>query len=294
MSNTESDFTDFTIGIVGLGLIGGSYAKGLRNMGVKKIIGVDTDTDTLEQALAEGVIDQGLTTGNSLLREAKILIFCLPATAMLHFVQQNISFFHSQVILTDVSGIKGNTAQQMQAMLADNMDFVPGHPMAGREGKGFGQSDAAIFHDANYILVPQATNAPAHIKLIAELAKSLGCKNIVTVTPEEHDRMIAYTSSLPHVLATALVNSSSMDAQTKYFIAGSFRDGTRVADINAPLWTQLFISNKQNLLEEINRFRASLQDFTDLLMSGEEDKLTNYLQKAALRRRELTNEKHSC
>ena len=125
------------------------------------------------------------------------------------------------------------------------------------------------------------------------LAYALGCAHVVTVSPEEHDRLIAYTSSLPHVLATALVNSEAMSPMTKFFVAGSFRDGTRVADINAPLWTKLFLSNKENLLYEIDRFSEALQHFAHMLENEDEPAMTQYLQQAAMRRRELVHETHT-
>ena len=297
VDTTGSDFSDFTgctVGIIGLGLIGGSYAKGLCRLGVKHIIGIDTDGRTLSQALAERVIDEGIQQGSSELKKATLLIFCLPVQSMIEFIRNNVAYFNERVILTDVAGIKGHTADAINAILGPHMDFVPGHPMAGREGKGFGQSDAAIFDKANYIVVPQPGNEPAHIQLVRRMALALGCSHVVEVSPEEHDRLIAYTSSLPHVLATALMNSQSLDDHTKYFIAGSFRDGTRVADINAPLWTQLFFSNKDNLIQEINRFRDSLAEFTELISRGDTEQMTAYLQKAAERRKELMNGSHTC
>jgi len=289
----DSDFTNMTVGIIGLGLIGGSYARGLRKLRVKHLIGIDVDETALQQALSEKVIDEACTTGSEALQQAEILIFCLPDQVMVRFIRDNVRYFHPQVVLTDVSGIKGHTAEQIQPLLSAGMDFISGHPMAGREGKGFSQSDAAIFDKANYILVPHKENHREHIELIRQLALALGCRHIAEVTPQEHDRMIAYTSSLPHVLATALVNSRSMNDMTKYFIAGSFRDGTRVADINGPLWTKLFMQNKQNLLEEINRFQESLDLFRQYLKEGDEQGMEQYLDEAAVRRRELVYENHS-
>lgn len=291
----ESDFTKLTIGIIGLGLIGGSYAKGLRQLGVQRLIGVDRNSSFREEALQEGIIDEALPQGGPVLQEAELLIFCLPATAMISFIRDNKAFFHPHAVLTDVSGIKGDTAQAVAALLPRTMDFVPGHPMAGREGSGFGQSDARIFHQANYILVPQPSNERSHVELIRKLALALGCRHVSEVDPKEHDRMIAYTSSLPHVLATSLMNSESFQEDTRYFIAGSFRDGTRVADINGALWTQLFLQNKENLLEEIHRFQCSLQRFTDLLSQEDAVQLEAFLTEAAVRRRDLLiHEKHTC
>ncbi|WP_427112757.1 prephenate dehydrogenase [Megasphaera sueciensis] len=293
MDNSESDFTDFTIGIIGLGLMGGSYAKALNHVGVQHIIGIDKNLQTVEQALAENLIEMGDICGNNALKKADLLIFCLSASDMIEFIRKYQKNFKPDVILTDIAGIKGNTIHIIQQLLCDEMDFIPGHPMAGKEGSGLSQSDASVFQGANYILIPQEKNKTENIRLIARIAKEIGCGHVICVTAEEHDRMIAYTSSLPHVVATALVNSNSMDARTKYFVAGSFRDGTRVADINALLWTQLFMANRQNLLEEINRFKNSLEDFTELLVNSDKDKMMEYLEKAAVRRRELTSGKHT-
>lgn len=293
MDTTESDFTNLTVGVVGLGLIGGSYAKGLRKLGVKHIIGVDADDNTLHRAIAEKAVDEAFISATMFLKKAELIIFCLPANQMIKFIEENVACFHPQAILTDVAGIKGKTAEKIDELLGPDMDFVPGHPMAGREGSGFLQSDAAIFKKANYILVPQPTNKPEHVELIRRLAFALGCIHVIDVTPEEHDQLIAYTSSLPHVIATALVNSKSMDDKTKYFVAGSFRDGTRVADINAPLWAQLFFENKDNLLNEINNFRDSLTEFTDIIDSGNVRQMITYLQQAAVRRKGLGNGNHT-
>lgn len=286
----SSFFTNQTIGIIGLGLIGGSYAKGLRRLGVQHIVAVDIDKEALAQAKADGVIDEGYTTGTDALKQADMLIFCMAADAMITFIAAHVSHFKDDVLLTDVAGIKGNTAEQIRSMLPDGMDFVPGHPMAGREGRGYGMAQAEIFCRANCIIVPMPDNTPAHIQIIRDMAKALGCAHVVTVNPQEHDQFIAYTSSLPHVLATALVNSDAMNPLTKFFVAGSFRDGTRVADINAPLWTQLFLSNKDNLLYEIRRFSDSLRAFSIMLEQEDAKNMTQYLQQAAMRRRELVHE----
>lgn len=286
-------FENKTIAIIGLGLIGGSYAKGLRRIGVRRIIAVDVNEAALQQAKVDGAIDEGYTAGGAFLGQADILIFCMAAQTMISFIEKNVSYMKATALLTDVSGIKGQTAQTITNLLPASMDFVPGHPMAGREGSGYAMSQAEIFDGANYILVPCNGNTAAHIAIVKAMAITLGCAHVVRVTPEEHDKLIAYTSSLPHVLATALVNSQSMNPMTKYFIAGSFRDGTRVADLNASLWTQLFLSNKDNLLCEIDHFRQALQRFSDMLQGENTAEMTEFLQQAAMRRRELAHEKHT-
>ena len=239
------------------------------------------------------MVDEIYTAGSKALKQADLVIFCTAADVMIRFLAENKAFFAPGAVLTDVAGIKGDTATAIAALLPEGVDFVPGHPMAGREGRGYAMASADIFNGANYILVPMAGNDEDHIRAVKDMAMALGCSHVVRVTPEDHDRFIAYTSSLPHVLATTLVNSESMNTLTKYFVAGSFRDGTRVADINAPLWTKLFLSNKDNLLYEINRFSAALQSFSTMLAEEDAQGMTRFLQQAAMRRRELVHETHS-
>lgn len=294
MEKEESAFNEKQcIAIVGLGLIGGSYAKGLKKIGASHIIAFEPQRKALKQALFDDVIDEAHETGGEALQKADLIIFCTAAKVMIQFIADNRQFFKKGTILTDVAGIKGDTADIIGSLLPDGVDFVPGHPMAGREGQGYGMSDAGIFTKANYILVPRPENPPEHVAVVEDMAKKLGCAHVVCVSAAEHDKLIAYTSSLPHVLATVLVNSEAMNEKTKYFIAGSFRDGTRVADINAPLWTQLFLSNKENLLYEIDRFTASLTRFSHLLQAEDAAGMTDFLQQAAERRRELVHETHS-
>lgn len=289
----DTFFTDEVIAVVGLGLIGGSYAKGFRRLGAKRIMAFDIDERTLQDAERDGVIDEGYTAGCAALGDADVVIFCMAADAMIEFIRLHAPLFKKTALLTDVTGIKGQTAACIAPLLPPGVDFVSGHPMAGREGRGYAMSRAEIFDGANYIIVPDPANTGEHLEFVKNMAYALGCAYVVMVPPEEHDRLIAYTSSLPHVLATALVNSEAMSPKTKFFVAGSFRDGTRVADINAPLWTKLFLSNKENLLYEIHRFGEALQLFADMLEREDAPAMTRYLQQAAMRRRELVHETHT-
>ncbi|WP_296903647.1 prephenate dehydrogenase/arogenate dehydrogenase family protein [Megasphaera sp.] len=294
MDKEASGFnTKQTVAIVGLGLIGGSYARGLRRIGTARIIAVDPDEKALNQAFQEGMVDEIYTAGSEALKKASLVIFCTAADVMIRFLADHRQFFAPGTILTDVAGIKGDTAAAIAPLVPDGVDFIPGHPMAGREGRGYKMASADIFNGANYILVPMAGNKEEDILAVKNMAMALGCSHVVRVSPKQHDELIAYTSSLPHVLATALVNSESMNTMTKYFVAGSFRDGTRVADINAPLWTKLFLSNKENLLKEIDRFDAALKSFAAMLAAEDTKGMTKFLQQAALRRRELVHETHS-
>ena len=223
------------------------------------------------------------------MQEADVIIFAVYPAVICDFVKKNVQYFKPGVLLTDAAGIKGDIIEGIDDLLGAGMDFVAGHPMAGREGSGFGQSAAEIFDGANYIVVPRSGNDQDNVTWIKEFAKVLGCKKVVEVSRQRHDQIIAYTSNLPHLLAVSLVNSKSMNDETKYFIAGSFRDATRVADINAELWTDLFLYNKENVLAEINSFQEQLTRWTEALEKGDTETLKVMMQSAAGKRKALYN-----
>lgn len=171
MDKEASGFnTNQTVAIVGLGLIGGSYARGLRRIGADHIIAVDPDEKALNQAKQEGMVDEIYTSGNEALKQADLVIFCTAADVMIRFLAENKAFFTPGTILTDVAGIKGDTATAIAALLPEGVDFVPGHPMAGREGRGYAMASADIFNGANYILVPMEGNDEDHILAVKNKA----------------------------------------------------------------------------------------------------------------------------
>ena len=236
---------NLNIAVIGLGLMGGSFAKRLREQTKCRITAFDREAETLNKALADGVIDAGYMEGNEELKKADLLIVCLSRDNMLSFLRQNAVYLREGQTLTDIIGIKGNSVEAAEKLLPNGVDYVPAHPMAGREGFGYDMSRADVFDCANYIIVPSKRTSRKGVQTVENLARALGCSHISVVTTEEHDRRIAYTSCLPHVLATALVNSPSMDGSMGRFIAGSFKDATRVADINAALWARLLLADKK-------------------------------------------------
>ena len=283
---------DTVFAIIGLGLIGGSYAKALRNLKAKKIIGVNRNKIVALMAKDEGYIDEFCELNSPKLREADVIICAIYPEVFYDFVQDNVKNFKTDVLLTDVMGIKGDVPDKIDELLGPDMDFVAAHPMAGREGKGYGQSAAEIFNGSNYIIVKRPCNKPEHLVWLTNLAKDLGCKNVVELTVREHDAMVAYTSDLPHIMAVSLVNSDSCKENTKYFIAGSFRDATRVADINASLWKELFLLNKENVLVEISKLQDQLQAWSKALEENDADALVAMMDKAKSKRKELFNAKN--
>ncbi|HCJ91389.1 MAG: prephenate dehydrogenase [Acidaminococcaceae bacterium] len=278
---------DLTFAIVGLGLIGGSYAKALRNLRVKRILGADISHGIAHACLNANMIDDIAEPGGASLSEADVVIFCIYPGAVEAFVRAHRQDFRPGMLLTDATGVKGQLPVAIQAMLPAGCEFLSGHPMAGRQGSGLGMSDAAIFRNANYILVPTDKNTPAAVAWMQAFARALGCARTVSVSMEEHDRIIAYTSDLPHITAVSLVNSSSYNENTRYFIAGGFRDATRVADINPELWSDLFLANRDNVLAEIEKLQKQLDRWHQAVAGKDREALKAILKEAGPRRRQL-------
>lgn len=280
-------WSDLTFAIVGLGLIGGSYGKALRKLNARKIIGIEQNPETLQLALDMGVIDEGWTSANEGLQQADVLICCIYPDGIVPFVAENVKYFNKNLLMTDVAGIKRNMIAQVQALLGPGMEFISGHPMAGRQASGLGMSDAHIFQNANYIIVPEQANSEEAILWLEAFAKALGCRNTVRVTADEHDRTIAYTSNLPHITAVALIDSGTYNEATRYFVAGSFKDGTRVADINPELWSALFMANRMKCADELDKYIAELEIWRRALREGDAETMKERMRLSGARRKEL-------
>lgn len=282
----STTWQELSFAVIGLGLIGGSFAKALRRLQVRQIIGVEMNKESLAMAKEQGLVDIALAEAGPELAQADVIICAIYPEAIANFIESNVQFFKENALLTDAAGIKGNMISRVQKALPKGMEFISGHPMAGRQSSGLAMSSADIFVNANYIIVPEH-NSETGIEWLESFVKALGCRSTVRVTPEEHDSIIAYTSNLPHVTAVALMDSASFDDKTKYFVAGSFRDGTRVADINPELWSSLFLANRNKVAEEIDRYMEQLALWRDALRAGDEEQLKSLMRLAAARRKEL-------
>ena len=283
----EKPLRDLTFAIVGLGLIGGSYAKALRNLKVRKILGMDISHGIARACLNANMIDEVVAEDGRNLKEADVIICSVYPEAVMGFVRQNVQNFAEGMLMTDATGVKGTMPREIQELLPEGCEFISGHPMAGRQGSGLGMSEAAIFNNSNYIIVPTEKNTPEAVSWLEEFAKALGCARSVKVSMEDHDKIIAYTSDLPHITAVALVNSASYNENTQYFIAGGFRDATRVADINPDLWSDLFLSNRDNVIAEIENYQSQLERWKKAIVENDREALKEIMREAGLRRRML-------
>lgn len=267
------------IAVIGLGLIGGSVLKALQGFDDAVFYGVDNDETVLSAAKEQGLICDDDLTPDEITKMADVTFVCLHPDGVIDFI--NNHKFKKNALVTDVSGVK----QAIYAGLNNpDVDFIGGHPMAGKEESGFLASDKELFKNASYLLTPTERNLPEHIDLLKRMIAYMGCRETVITTPEEHDRMIAYTSQLMHIVAVALCDNECLDA-SKNFSAGSLRDCTRVAKLDSNLWTRLFLLNKNDLVSCIDEFSASLQKFRNLIGSEKESELKQLLENCSDRKR---------
>ena len=279
----NSDFKNRPVAVIGLGLMGGSFAERLTELGCF-VIGFNRTVETAERALTMGIV-KSVDPEN--LKKAEIVIFCTPVKGTLAFLRDHADWLKAGAILTDIAGVKDHTWPLIRELLPPGMDFVQAHPMCGREGAGLSQADGTIFRDCNYVLIPEKENKPENLALIAARARALGAWHVPQVTSEAHDRFIAYTSGLPHAVAASLMNSESYEKDTGMFIGGSFTDATRVADINGRLWTSLFLSNRDKILAEMDSFQESLCKLRKALETEDAEALCEFFTEAKRRRREM-------
>lgn len=278
-----------SIAIVGLGVVGGSFAKALRRyiQADEQILAIDRDQETLDAALTEGVIDRGESRNHSILQEADIVIIALYPQALKEFIKMHQNDFKSGAIVTDTTGVKGALMQKMQADLPPQVDFIFGHPMAGRENRGYAYADADVFEGANYLLTPTKNNQLKNIETLKKLLKRLGFKRVSTVTPEKHDEMIAFTSQLCHTIAVSLINSDDPKRDTVQYIGDSYRDLTRIAKINESLWSELFQENKMELLKAMNDFENQFQQMKKAIEIDDHETMQELFRESTKRRQEL-------
>ncbi len=272
--------------IVGLGLIGGSYAKGLSEAGYN-VNAIDINQKSVEFAIDKGWIVDGSTNVNNVwLKEADLIILGLYPNQILSWITRYQEHIKENCTLTDVSGVKTAIVYEIQSCLRNDIKFIASHPMAGKEVSGVMNSDNAIFHKANFIITPTKHNSEKEIEMVKQLASVLNFNRISILSVEEHDKMIAFLSQLTHVLAVVLMNTNDNEHLVDY-TGDSFRDLTRIAKINENLWTELFLLNKSNLIKEIETFQAELNNFKLLLHNEDKDEMKKYFIKSTLRRKKF-------
>ena len=246
------------VAIIGLGLIGGSIARRLRGFHNCTISAYNRTSETVLLAKQDGAIDEGSSDVGEVMDNADLIILCLYPQLNVDMVKNNLSHIKPGAVITDVSGVKGFMIDEMSKILPDNVDFIGAHPMAGREVGGYQSSTDTLFNKASFLITPTKKNKPENIALIRELAEYIGCK---------------------HVVAVALCDNPMIERST-FFSAGSLRDCTRVAIINAQMWSELFVENKEQLVNRIHEMQASLGKIAEAVENSDREKLEEIMTHA--------------
>ena len=274
---------DSRILIVGLGLIGGSYAEGLTKAGFE-VGAVTRSQESIDFALSKGFISSGTT---ELTREYvssfDIIVFALYPHVFLSWIENYQDYIKPGALLTDVTGVKRSVVYKVQEMLRDDLEFVGAHPMAGRELYGVRNADCSVFKGANYIVTPTGANTEGAVVTCEDLGRALGFGCISRLSPEEHDEMVGFLSQLTHCIAVALMNSKESRLLAE-FTGDSFRDLTRIARINDGMWSELFLLNRDELLSQMDLFIGKFGELRDALAAGDMDKMREMMRISTERR----------
>lgn len=263
------------VAVVGMGLIGGSICKAVKEKCSCTVWGCDTDGEVCEKALKENCVDEIIEKGK--LSQADITFVCLYPEATAKFIKKNADVFKKGSIVCDVCGVKEYITEKCEDVLSKNGVFYVGtHPMAGREFSGFDYSQAELFEGADFIITRTDNTDKKSVKKVAALAKEMGFGEIVYSTPEEHDKIIAYTSQLAHIVSSAYIKSPTLEKQPG-FSAGSFLDMTRVAKLNEKMWTSLFLLNRKALKFELDMLIAHLKQFRSAIKYEDDEELAKLL-----------------
>ena len=269
--------------IVGLGLMGGSYAKALTRLGFH-VTALARRQETIDYAVANGIIAEGAVgVDPALIGSADAVIFALYPGVFKDWIRDNQHLLRPGAMLTDVTGVKRCIVYDIQEMLRPDVEFIAAHPMAGKEVYGVENSDDRIFHEANYIVTPTDKNTPEAIEWCKSLGRILGFRKVSVLSPEEHDEMIGFLSQLTHCIAVSLMTCKENRHLVDY-TGDSFRDLTRIARINEDMWSELFLLNRDELLAQMDQFEKEFHELRDLLADGDVEGMKEKMRLSTTRR----------
>lgn len=267
------------VGIVGLGMIGGSFAKAIKDKTTHTVFGCDKLDVINKQAVLFGAIDGELTEDK--IEECDVVIFCTFPKRTIEYIKSYAGRFKRGALVMDVCGVKGEICREIFPVAEENgFDFIGGHPMAGVEQSGFKYSDASLLEGRSMILVPPKGMPIARVNEASQFCKSIGFASTPVASPDEHDRIIAYTSQINHVVAGAYIKSPM--ALEKKFSAGSFLSMSRVAALDEELWTELMMQNAEHLANEIDGLADRMKEYSKAMRSGDADRLHELLKEGRL------------
>jgi prephenate dehydrogenase len=267
------------IGIIGLGLIGGSIAQGLKKNN-HKISAYDKDTNALKYALDKNIIDESLENLTNFLKNNKLVYLCLYPHDIISFFKINGHLIQPGTIFIEVSGIKSSLISEIEKIDLPDIEIIYTHPIAGKESSGVYNSDCSIFENSNYIIIDYLKNKKENVVLAKKLAEEIGFDKISIVSMETHDDLLAYTSHLTHLISMALVNSYDEEINVVDFAGDSYKDLTRIAQNNSVLWTDIFLNNSKYILNRLDLFIEELNLLKSEIQNKDSDKLKSLLEKS--------------
>ena len=276
--------------VVGLGLLGGSYARSLHKKGFA-VDAITLEQSSIDYALNNGFIDRGSTSVDAaLVSEADLIIFALYPHVFVDWIRQYGGLIRCGTIVTDVTGVKSGIVEEVQSLLPDGVEYIAAHPMAGREVGGVENSDDSIFSGANYLVVPTEKNTPNAIRLCCELGWILGFANVSCLSPQKHDEMIGFLSQLTHCIAVSLMCACD-DPEMVHYTGDSFRDLTRIARINDEMWSELFLANQQTLLRQMEAYRDCFDRLYNCIENGDREGMREMMRLSTARRQQFDKKK---
>ena len=275
--------------IVGLGLMGGSYAQALSDEGYE-VGAVAKRQETIDFALEKGWIKSGVTEVTAeYLKDFDIVVFALYPHIFTQWIEKYQQCLRDGAVITDVTGVKGCIVYKIQEMLRPGVEFIAAHPMAGREKSGIEYATKEIFRQANYIVTPTEKNTQAAVEICRALGETLGFKTVTQLTPEEHDEMIGFLSQLTHCIAVSLMTCRNTDGFEKY-TGDSFRDLTRIANINDVMWSELFLLNKKELLRQMELFEDAFGKLRKAIEDENTDEMRSLMKMSTEHRKRFDKE----
>ena len=264
------------VGIVGLGLIGGSMAKSIKLRTAHTVWGIDLDAETMTLARLSGAIDAPLDGGN--LGLCNLILIAIRPNAALEWVRSHADEIGKGAIVVDLCGVKRTVCTELAPIAREKgFSYIGGHPMAGRERSGFVSASEELFTNASMILTPDERTDIIMLERLKSFFTDIGFAGLTFSTPEEHDRIIAYTSQLAHVVSSAYIKSPEAQ-QRRGFSAGSYRDMTRVAHLDEAMWTELFLDNADYLTEQLDILIQHLQEYQSALCARDAQRLCALLK----------------
>ena len=283
MSNLSLINKNNKILIVGLGLLGGSYAQGLSDVGFE-VGAIDINKDSIEYGIKQGIIKHGSTEAKKeYVSTFDMVIFALYPHDLIDWLKKYQFLLKKGVVITDVTGVKTCIDKELRTFIRDDIEYVLAHPMAGREVYGVRNADKKIFKGANYIVIPNDKASESAINAVEDIGRLLGFKNVVRLSNEEHDEMIGFLSQLTHCIAVSLMTCKESEHLVEY-TGDSFRDLTRIARINENMWSELFLLNKEELIKQMDLFLNQFIELKETIENEDVEKMKSIMRTSTIRR----------